>query len=53
MTGKPFGTETQSAKQSGNAPYQKIKESVRRIANHVAELSLETIELASQIYWIK
>ena len=45
MTGKPFDMETQYAKQSGNAPYQKIRESVRRIANHAGELSLETIEL--------
>lgn len=45
MIEKPFGTEIQSAKQSGNAPYQKIKESLRRIAKHVGELSLETIEL--------
>jgi CRP-like cAMP-binding protein len=42
---KPFSTETQSAKQSGNVPYQKIKESLQRIANNVGDLGLETVEL--------
>jgi len=45
MIEKSLGTETQSGSQTENTPYQKIKETIGRIASHVGELSLETIEL--------